>query len=256
MSTSLDIKDLSVSVGEETLTPILHQVSLSIAPGEIHVLMGPNGAGKSTLGHAIMGNPAYTVTEGTISFHGKDLTDESVSERSKAGLFLSFQNPLEVPGITLMNFLRSAKEELTGEHIRLFAFRKEAVRIAELLQMDPSYLDRDLNVGFSGGEKKKAEILQLLVLNPRLAILDETDSGLDVDAVRVVSFGIEHYMRDPAHSLLVITHSTRILDNLSVDKVHVLVGGQIVANGDASIISDINAHGFEKYQALSNGQKQ
>ena len=163
------------------------------------------------------------------------------------GLFLSFQNPLEVPGVTLSSFIRSAVELKTGKRMRLFEFRKELEKAMEVLQMDPSYADRDLNVGFSGGEKKKAEILQLLLLNPSLAILDETDSGLDVDAVRTVSKGIEEYQKSKDGALLIITHSTRILESLHVDKTHVLVNGKIVASGDASLVDEINEHGFERF---------
>ncbi|MCD7883605.1 MAG: Fe-S cluster assembly ATPase SufC [Lachnospiraceae bacterium] len=240
----LQVASLSVRVEEKE---ILHGVDLNIGKGETHVLMGPNGAGKSTLGYALMGNPGYEVTGGQILFDGKDLSELSVAERAKAGLFLSFQNPLEVPGITLSNFIRSALEQRTGERIRLWDFRKELEAKMEILQMDKSYAKRDLNVGFSGGEKKKAEILQLLMMKPSLAILDETDSGLDVDAVRTVSRGVEEYQKDKDGSLLIITHSTRILESLHVDKTHVLVDGRIVAEGGASLVDEINAHGFEQF---------
>ncbi|MCD8348704.1 MAG: Fe-S cluster assembly ATPase SufC [Lachnospiraceae bacterium] len=240
----LQVKNLSVRVEEKE---ILHGIDLQIGRGETHVLMGPNGAGKSTLGYALMGNPAYEVTGGEILFDGKDLSELSVAERAKAGLFLSFQNPLEVPGITLSNFIRSALEQRTGERIRLWDFRKELEAKMEVLQMDKSYAKRDLNVGFSGGEKKKAEILQLLMMKPSLAILDETDSGLDVDAVRTVSRGVEEYQKDKDGSLLIITHSTRILEALHVDVTHVLVDGKIVAEGDASLVDEINEKGFEQY---------
>ena len=242
----LHIKDLHVNVVSDDVE-ILHGIDLDINPGEIHVLMGPNGAGKSTLGHAIMGNPAYKITEGTIEFAGNDITYDSTDKRAKAGLFLSFQNPVEVPGISLSTFIRNASENITGERVRLFKFRKQLEANMGMLQMDPSYLDRDLNVGFSGGEKKKAEILQLLTLNPQLAILDETDSGLDVDAVRTVSQGVEQFMKDGSKALIIITHSTRILEALKVDYAHVLVDGKLVTSGDASLIDDINENGFEKY---------
>ncbi|MCD7832431.1 MAG: Fe-S cluster assembly ATPase SufC [Lachnospiraceae bacterium] len=240
----LQVKHLSVRVEEKE---ILHGIDLEIGRGETHVLMGPNGAGKSTLGYALMGNPSYEVTDGEILFDGKNLADATVAERAKAGLFLSFQNPLEVPGITLSNFIRSALEQRTGERIRLWDFRKELEAKMEVLQMDKSYAKRDLNVGFSGGEKKKAEILQLLMMKPSLAILDETDSGLDVDAVRTVSRGVEEYQKDKDGSLLIITHSTRILEALHVDVTHVLVDGRIVAEGDASLVDEINEKGFEQY---------
>ena len=242
----MEIKDLKVQVeaGE-----ILHGVNLVINKGETHVLMGPNGAGKSTLGHALMGNPAYEVTGGEIIFNGRDISEDSVNERAKDGLFLSFQNPIEVPGISLSNFIRSALEQRAGKRVRLWDFRKEMKAAMDVLQMDESYADRDLNVGFSGGEKKKAEILQLLMVKPQLAILDETDSGLDVDAVRTVSEGVEHFQREnPEGALLIITHSTRILEALHVDHTHILVDGRIVADGDASLVDEINEHGFEKYE--------
>ena len=226
---------------------ILHGVDLEINKGETHVLMGPNGAGKSTLGYALMGNPRYEVTDGAIYFNGKEITQETPAERAKEGIFLSFQNPIEVPGITLGNFIRTALEQRTGKRIRLWEFKKELKKAMEVLQMDESYAERDLNVGFSGGEKKKAEILQLLMLRPSLAILDETDSGLDVDAVRTVSRGVEEYQKDKKGALLIITHSTRILEALKVDQTHVLADGRMVASGDSSLVDEINENGFEKY---------
>ena len=241
----LKVKDLTVRVEEKE---ILHGLNLTINKGETHVLMGPNGAGKSTLGNAIMGNPAYEVTGGSIVFKGEELLSKPVNERAKDGIFMSFQNPLEVPGISLMNFIRSAVEQKTGEKIRLFPFRKEIFKAMDVLQMDHAYAERDLNVGFSGGEKKKAEILQLLMLKPSLAILDETDSGLDVDAVRTVSKGVEEYQKDKDGALLIITHSTRILESLHVDATHVLVNGTIVEDGDGSLVDEINEHGFERFE--------
>ena len=240
----LNIQNLSVRVTEK---PILHNLNLSVGAGETHVLMGPNGAGKSTLGNAIMGNPHYEITDGKIFFDGKDITHDSTDKRAKAGIFLSFQNPIEVPGISLGNFTRGALEAVTGQRMRLLAYKKESERILKLLSMDPSYASRDLNVGFSGGEKKKAEIFQLLMLKPKLAILDETDSGLDVDAVRIVSEGVRIYQEEVKGTLIIITHSTRILESLYVDRTHVLAGGNIIASGDASMIADINENGFEKY---------
>jgi Fe-S cluster assembly ATP-binding protein len=245
MNTSLLItKDLSVNVEEKE---ILHKINLEIGNGETHVLMGPNGAGKSTLGYALMGNPRYQITNGKIYFNGTELQDESADKRAQKGIFLSFQNPLEVPGISLANFIRNALEQRTGTRIRLWDFKKEMKKAMDVLQMDESYADRDLNVGFSGGEKKKAEILQLLMLKPSLAILDETDSGLDVDAVHTVSKGIEEYQKSKKGSLLIITHSTRILQSLHVDRTHVLVDGHLVASGDASLVDEINNHGFERF---------
>jgi Fe-S cluster assembly ATP-binding protein len=239
----LNVNQLSVGVDGKQ---ILHSVDLKMNAGETHVLMGPNGAGKSTLGYALMGNPRYDVLGGGVSFMGEDLLSKDVAQRAQDGLFLSFQNPIEVPGITLLNFLRSAYEQ-RGEKISLFKFRQLVKKQMELLQMDESYMNRDLNVGFSGGEKKKAEILQLLMLKPSLAILDETDSGLDVDAVKTVSLGVEEYQKNQNGALLIITHSTRILESLHVDYTHVLVGGKIVATGDASLIDEINENGFEQF---------
>ena len=243
----LEVKNLHVDVEDKQ---ILHGVNLEIGKGETHVLMGPNGTGKSTLGYALMGNPRYTVREGEMWFDGKNITEEAVNERAKAGIFLSFQNPLEVPGVTLSSFIRNALEQKTGKRIRLWDFKKELERTMEILQMDPSYAERDLNVGFSGGEKKKAEILQLLMLKPSLAILDETDSGLDVDAVRTVSAGIEEYQKNCKGSLLIITHSTKILESLTVDYTHVMVEGKIIETGDASLVDKSNESGFAEYERI------
>ncbi len=247
----LQVKDLSVSVEDKD---ILKGLNLEVRKGETHVLMGPNGAGKSTLGNALMGNPNYIVKSGDIIFNGKSILDEPVNQRAKDGMFMSFQNPLEVPGISLSNFIRNALENRTGERIRLWDFRKKIAAAMDVLQMDHSYAERDLNVGFSGGEKKKAEILQLLMLNPSLAILDETDSGLDVDAVRTVSKGVEEYQKNRDGSLIIITHSTRILESLHVDATHVLVDGTIVENGDASLVDEINENGFERFIKEENGE--
>ena len=192
-------------------------------------------------------NPVYSVTDGKIFFDGQDLTEEKTDTRAKAGLFLSFQNPLEVQGISVEAFIRSALQQKTGERVKLFQFQKELKSCMELLSMDESYGKRDLNVGFSGGERKKSEILQLLMLKPRLAILDETDSGLDVDAVRTVSKGIEEYRRKENGGLLIITHSTKILESLHVDYAHILVKGKIVKTGDASLVQEINEKGFDEY---------
>ena len=243
--TLLQVDNISVRVEDKE---ILHNVNLCIAPGETHVLMGPNGTGKSTLGYTLAGNPRYTVTEGKILFHGKDITKEAPDVRARDGLFLSFQSPLEIPGITVSAFIRSALEQRTGKRVSLWNFKKELKKAMEVLQMDDSYADRDLNVGFSGGEKKKAEMLQLLMLKPDLAILDETDSGLDVDAVRIVSDGIAQYQKQHGGSLLIITHSTRLLERISVDQAHVMVGGTLVDQGDKTLVDRINAQGFAAYE--------
>ncbi len=244
----LKVNHIDASVEDKA---ILHGVDLTINEGETHVLMGPNGAGKSTLGYTLMGSPRYHVTAGSIEFDGRDITEEPADERARAGMFLSFQEPLEVPGLSLESFLRSAMEQRTGKKIRLWDFKKDLKKAMEVLQLDPSYAGRSLNVGFSGGEKKKIEILQLLLFQPKLAILDETDSGLDVDAVRLVSEGVRTYQKEQGGALLIITHSTRILDALAVDHTHVMVDGHIVTTGDGSLVDDINENGYEKYLALA-----
>lgn len=244
----LQVQDLSVATDD---LDILHGINLTVKKGETHVLMGPNGAGKSTLGNALMGNPVYQITGGKILFEGEDITELSPDKRAKAGMFLSFQNPLEVPGVALSSFIRNAYHEQTGAPVKIFQFKKQMQKMMELLQMDAVYADRDLNVGFSGGEKKKAEILQFLMLNPKLGILDETDSGLDVDAVRTVSQGVQEYQKSGDGSLIIITHSTRLLEYLHVDYTHVLVKGRIVATGDASLVEKINKEGFEQYEAAA-----
>lgn len=241
MDNLLEVKNLHVSASDKE---ILHGVDMVVAKDETHVLMGPNGTGKSTLGYAITGNPNYSITEGSIIFNGEDITEMPVNERAKKGIFLSFQNPLEVPGVTLSSFIRSAVELKTGERVRLFEFKKRLAETMKLLDMDESYAERDLNVGFSGGEKKKAEILQMLMLEPSLAILDETDSGLDVDAVRTVSKGISIFKERCKGSLLIITHSTRILEALDVDVTHVMENGVIVKDGGAELVDMINEKGF------------
>lgn len=240
----LTIKDLCVSAEDKQL---LHGITLEIEKGSTHVLMGPNGAGKSTLGLAVMGSPEYTVTSGKIIFDGDDITDESAYERAKRGIFLSFQDPVEIPGITLSEFLRNSLEQITGTRIKLWDFKKKLKAAMDILDMKSSYADRDLNAGFSGGEKKKAEILQLLMLQPKLAILDETDSGLDVDAVKTVSKGISEYKARTGGTLLVITHNTRILQSLKADATHILSSGRIAANGGAELIDEVITSGFDKY---------
>lgn len=240
----IDVENLSVSVDGKQL---LHGIDLHIKKGETHVLMGPNGAGKSTLGYALMGHPRYQIDGGQILFQGKQINEEAPDKRAKEGIFLSFQSPLEVPGLPLGTFIRNALEQRRGKRVRMWDFQKELKAALTLLQMDESYAERELNVGFSGGEKKKAEILQLLLLKPALAILDETDSGLDVDAVRTVSRGVEEYQKNQQGALLIITHSTGILKELHVDYTHILAGGRIVKTGDAALIDEVNRNGFEAY---------
>ena len=241
----LRCRSLSAAVEEKS---ILSEINLEVPRGEVHVLMGPNGAGKSTLGHVLMGDPVYDITAGEIVFDGEDITELSPEKRSKAGLFLSFQAPVEIPGVPLRSFLR-AIVEAKGQKLKNKQFRKKIEELANTLDMDRAYLDRELGVGFSGGEKKKVEMLQLLLLEPKLAILDETDSGLDVDALSVVSRGMELYQKTCDGTLLVITHNTRILERLDVDRVHVMVQGRLVAEGPADLIADIDANGFERFEA-------
>ncbi|MCD8083139.1 MAG: Fe-S cluster assembly ATPase SufC [Clostridiales bacterium] len=249
----LEVDRLTVRVEDKE---ILHGIDLAVRAGETHVLMGPNGAGKSTLGYVLMGNPKYQVESGTIWFQGKDVTQEPTDKRAREGMFLSFQEPLEVPGLSLEGFLKNAVRQKNGGKLRVFEFRKELRRDMETLQLDDSYGERSLNVGFSGGEKKKSEILQLMMLKPALAILDETDSGLDVDAVRLVSEGVKEYQRTQEGALLIITHSTRILEALHVDYTHVMVDGRIVATGDGSLVDQINENGYESFlEMTSRGQE-
>jgi Fe-S cluster assembly ATP-binding protein len=239
----LEISNLNVAVEDKQ---ILHNLNLAVLQGTTHILMGPNGAGKSTLGHAIMGNPEYAVTGGTIVFDGQNITAATPDKRAQAGLFLSFQSPVEVPGVPLFTFLRAIVAQRPDLKLRGPKLKKRIADIMKLLNMDEAYLDRELNVGFSGGEKKKIEMLQLLLLQPKLAILDETDSGLDVDALETVSRAIEAYQQ-LGGTLLVITHNTRILEHVNVDVVHVLVRGTIVEESDSSLIAKIDEQGFEKY---------
>ena len=246
----LSIQGLAAAVDEKT---ILHGIDLTIPAGETHVLMGPNGAGKSTLGHVIMGDPAYTQTAGTIAFDGKDMTELSPDKRSRAGVFLSFQAPVEIPGVPLSSFLRATIADRPGLEMRGKEFRRRMKELCAELDMPPAYLNRELGVGFSGGEKKKVEMLQLLLLQPKLAILDETDSGLDVDALGVVSCGMELYRKSCDGTLLIITHNTRILEHLDVDRVHVMVNGRVVHEGDASLIDWIDEHGFERFEQEAAG---
>ena len=248
MSQLLEIKDLHARVeGKE----ILKGLSLSVGKGEIHVILGPNGSGKSTLMNLIMGHPKYQITSGTIEFEGEELNDLQTFERARKGLFLSFQIPEEIPGITVENMLRTAKQAVTGEKVKILPFRRELKKLMEELKMKPEYAERYLNVGFSGGEKKRTEILQLLMLNPKLAMLDETDSGLDVDAVQIVSEGVAKF-HNADNSCLIITHNARILEKLKVDRVHVLMNGTIVEEGGPELIDDINSRGFTHILGTQN----
>ena len=246
MSNLLEIKNLHAGVEDKE---ILKGVDLTIKPGEIHVIMGPNGSGKTTTANAILNNPIYKKTEGSILLDGEKITDMSTDEIARKGVFMSFQLPEEIPGISVTNFLKYAKSKITGKPVKIFAFKEELQKYMEELNMNPKYMDRSLNVGFSGGEKKKNEILQMLVLNPKLAILDETDSGLDVDAIKTVSKGIEMF-KNENNGVLIITHNTKILHNLKVDYVHIFIDGKIVKTGTQELASEIEENGYAKYKNI------
>ena len=242
----LTITDLHATVADK---PILKGLSLAIKPGEVHAIMGPNGAGKSTLGYTLGGRPGYEVTGGSVTFMGQDLLELEPHERAAAGLFLGFQYPVEIPGVSFVQFLREAanaqrkwrgEEPLSGGE-----FLKLAREKAALLKMDMEMLKRPVNVGFSGGEKKRAEMVQMGILNPGLAVLDETDSGLDIDALRVVGEGINAIMRAPDKSVLLITHYQRLLDYVKPDFVHVLAGGRIVRSGGPELALELEDQGYE-----------
>jgi Fe-S cluster assembly ATP-binding protein len=246
MNKILEIKDLYTIAEDDHDKKILKGLNLEINEGEIHVIMGPNGSGKSTLANTCFSSPRYIKTNGSIFFDGKDITNESTDKIAKMGLFMSFQNPIDIPGISLAHFLKTTRKSITGTNPSISTFYKEVEEDMSKINMDKSYTSRDFNVGFSGGEKKKNEMLQMLTLNPKLAILDETDSGLDVDAIKAVVNGIKAYKNDN-NAILIITHSTKILAGLDVDKVHVLVNGKIVESGDISLANKIDKEGYASY---------
>jgi len=246
MKNLLQINNLYANVGDKQ---ILKGLNLNINKGEIHVIMGPNGAGKSTLANCIFNNPEYKKMSGKIIFEGENISDLSTDKIAQKGVFMSFQSPVEIPGISCTNFLKTAKNKIVNKPVKIFEFKNTIQKYVEELNMNPKLVDRNLNVGFSGGEKKKNEILQMLVLNPKLSILDETDSGLDVDAVRTVSKGIEMY-KNRENAVLIITHNMKILENLKVDFVHILIDGKIVKTGDANLAKEIEENGYEKYKNL------
>ncbi|MDO4764672.1 MAG: Fe-S cluster assembly ATPase SufC [Eubacteriales bacterium] len=243
MSALLEVKNLHSQIEDRE---ILKGIDLTVMPGEIHIIMGPNGAGKSTLAYTLMGHEKYEVTEGEALLEGQDLLDMKVDERAKAGLFMSFQTPEVIPGITVENFLRAAKTAVTGETQKVIPFKRELMKNMELLNMDVKYASRYLNEGFSGGEKKKNEILQMLTLQPKVAILDETDSGLDVDAIKVVADGVKAFAGEN-NAIIVITHYDKLLSYLEPDYVHILVDGKIVKTGTAELSKTINESGFEEF---------
>jgi Fe-S cluster assembly ATP-binding protein len=247
MST-LEIRGLKVSVTTEGGdVEILKGVDLTIKSGEMHAIMGPNGSGKSTLAYSIAGHPKYTITGGTVTLDGADVLEMSVDERAKAGLFLAMQYPVEVPGVSVSNFLRTAATALRGEAPKLREWVGEVKGAMEALKMDPSFAARNVNEGFSGGEKKRHEIMQLELLKPKIAILDETDSGLDVDALRVVSEGVNRAKENNNVGVLLITHYTRILKYIKPDFVHVFANGKIVEEGGPELADKLEAQGYEEY---------
>jgi Fe-S cluster assembly ATP-binding protein len=248
MST-LEIRDLHAGVTDaagETLE-VLRGVDLTISSGQTHAIMGPNGSGKTTLAYAIAGHPKYHVTQGSILLDGEDVLAMSVDARARAGLFLAMQYPVEVPGVSVSNFLRTAITAVRGEAPKLRTFTKELRDAMAELQMDPAFAQRNLNEGFSGGEKKRHEILQLGLLNPKIAVLDETDSGLDIDALKVVAEGINRFRADPEHGVLLITHYTRILRYVQPDFVHVFVGGRVAEEGGPELAEELEANGYERF---------
>ena len=246
--TVLEIKDLHVTVETEAgTTPILNGITLTMRTGETHAIMGPNGSGKSTLAYTIAGHPKYTVTSGSITFDGQDVLEMSVDERARAGLFLAMQYPVEIPGVTVTNFLRTAKTALDGEAPSIRGWTKDVKAAMANLRMDPKFAQRNVNEGFSGGEKKRHEILQLEVLKPQFAILDETDSGLDVDALKIVSEGVNRAKEATGLGVLLITHYTRILRYIRPDFVHVVVAGKIVEEGGPELADRLENEGYDRF---------
>ena len=248
--TSLIIRDLHVSIEtDQGTTPILRGVDLTINSGEIHAIMGPNGSGKSTLAYTIAGHPRYTVDSGSITLDGEDVLAMSVDDRAKAGLFLAMQYPVEIPGVTVSNFLRTAKTALDGQAPPLRSWVKDLKTSMEALRMDPKFAERNVNEGFSGGEKKRHEIVQLELLKPKIAVLDETDSGLDVDALKIVSEGVNRVKDNTDLGVLLITHYTRILRYITPDFVHVFVEGRIAEQGGAELAERLENEGYDRYTA-------
>ena len=241
---TLVIEDLHVSVEDKE---ILHGLDLAVEPGKIHALMGPNGSGKSTLAYALAGHPRYRVTNGKVTFRGEDVLGLTADERARLGMFLAMQYPVEVPGVSVTNFLRTAVNAVRGEDVPVRQFARDLREHMQALEMDPRFAERSLNEGFSGGEKKRHEILQMALLRPRLAILDETDSGLDIDALKVVSDGVNR-LRGPELGILLITHYTRILRYVAPDSVHVMVDGRVVQSGGPELADELEERGYERWR--------
>jgi len=248
MTSVLEIKDLHVSVEtDQGAKPILNGVDLTIRQGETHAIMGPNGSGKSTLAYAIAGHPRYEITSGSILLDGEEVTEMEVDERAKAGLFLAMQYPVEIPGVTNANFLRTAKTAIDGEAPAIRTWMKDVRSAMEDLRMDSSFAERNVNEGFSGGEKKRNEILQLELLKPRFAVLDETDSGLDVDALKVVSEGVNRAKENTGLGVMLITHYTRILRYIKPDFVHVFVNGRVAEEGGPELADRLEEEGYDRF---------
>jgi Fe-S cluster assembly ATP-binding protein len=245
---TLEIHDLHVAVNvDEGQKPILRGVDLTVKSGETHAIMGPNGSGKSTLAYSIAGHPKYTITGGTVTLDGVDVLSMKVDGRARAGLFLAMQYPVEVPGVSVSNFLRTAKTALDGQAPKLRTWVKDVNAAMDKVSMNREFAQRNVNEGFSGGEKKRHEIMQLELLNPKFAILDETDSGLDIDALKVVSEGVNRFRSQGDRAVLLITHYTRILRYITPDYVHVFVGGRIAEQGGAELAERLEAEGYDKY---------
>ena len=255
MST-LDIRDLQVSVKlpDGELKPILAGVNLTVRAGETHAIMGPNGSGKSTLAYSIAGHPRYEITGGTVTLDGEDVLAMTVDERARAGLFLAMQYPVEVPGVSVANFLRTAKTAIDGEAPKLRTWVKDVNTAMEQLNLDASFSQRSVNEGFSGGEKKRHEIAQLELLNPKVAVLDETDSGLDIDALKIVSEGVNRFRGQKGKGVLLITHYTRILRYIKPDFVHVFIDGRIVQEGGPELAETLEAEGYERFVSPAKAQ--
>ena len=245
--TTLVIEDLHVDVGDKQ---ILRGVDLAVEAGRVHALMGPNGSGKSTLAYALAGHPRYRVTGGRVTFKGDNVLDLAPDERARRGMFLAMQYPVEVPGVSVTSFLRTAINSVRGEDVPVRQFAKDLRAQMQLLEMDPRFAERSLNEGFSGGEKKRHEILQMALLRPSLAILDETDSGLDIDALKVVSQGVNR-LRSPDLGILLITHYTRILRYIAPDVVHVMVDGRVVQSGGPELADELEVSGYERWRGPS-----
>jgi Fe-S cluster assembly ATP-binding protein len=240
----------TVEPGAAPADEILRGIDLTVRAGEVHAIMGPNGSGKSTLGTTLLGSPEYEVTSGTVTFKGDDVTSWPAEERAKAGMFLAFQYPQEIPGVSVIQFLRQALSARKGVDLSVLELRLSTMEWMERLGMDSSFVDRYLNEGFSGGEKKRNEIMQMAVLEPELAILDETDSGLDIDALRIVAKGIEEVRRErPGMGVVLITHYQRLLDELQPDHVHILVGGRIVESGGMELAEQLERDGYEAFRS-------